>query len=793
MSKKWFWLAFIIIVGAGVASADDQQKLAVAEKNTKADQAGAATEIAGSRFIVSADALKSVFSITEKSSGLRFATDTPLVEPAESVQVVAIPDSVWGSGQGLEIKYKSGDSGRFMLFDQLPYVLYQGSLVNQSGEMRVVKKYTPFELAFKLQGDSDKLQMISTAGLLPITSGRGGYMFLAVADPQSRNGLVCGWLTTDKGSGIVVANEFKGDAKLLPHVDYGDLRVPANSVVKSEIVAIGYFDDVRLGLEQYADAVAKYYDIRLRPQPDVYCTWYHAKASDEERILKNAQFARSELLPHGLSVMQIDDRWQGDSSKIKIDGTKYNGPYKVFTQVGTDGIYKSGMAHTAANLKKEGFTPGLWFMPFAGTYNDPYFADKQDLFFKNPETGAPYDMFWGGTEIDMSNPKSQQYLRENIKRYVDWGYKYFKMDGLFTGLGVRIRYPSSRYIDDNLGELVRFNHDITSVESYRNAFKIIRETAGDDVFFLGCNVAQNMRVLGASFGMVDAMRVGPDNGTQWDHWKTEGKLVGTLKVGPVYSGRVYFLHGRVWYNDPDPLYVREPIPLEQVKAIASWVALSGNLNSTSEDYYDLPAERLDVLKRTLPAHTSKNVRPVDYLENEPAQIWLLSEKIGTADHHVAGLYNWDSSKSMNVDYSLERMGLESDGEYCGFDFWANKFVGPFRGQLKYEVAAATCSMLALRKVTPYPQVISTSRHVTQGVVDLVTEQWKGSTLSGTSRVIANDPYEIRVVAPASFNVKTAQVVGAPSGTTIKFEQQGTEVRATIQSAKTAEISWTLSF
>ncbi len=68
-----------------------------------------------------------------------------------------------------------------------------------------------------------------------------------------------------------------------------------------------------------------------------------------------------------------------------------------------------------------------------------------------------------------------------------------------------------------------------------------------DVFILGCNVAQNMRVLGGSFGLVDAMRIGPDNGRSWS----------AIWCGPFSGSNTYFLHGCVWYSDPDSISVRQ--------------------------------------------------------------------------------------------------------------------------------------------------------------------------------------------------------------------------------------------
>lgn len=66
-----------------------------------------------------------------------------------------------------------------------------------------------------------------------------------------------------------------------------------------------------------------------------------------------------------------------------------------------------------------------------------------------------------------------------------------------------------------------------------------------------------MRSMGGSFGLIDAMRIGPDNRANYP---------ATLK-GPLFGGRCYFLHNRVWHNDPDPAYVRESLPLDDALAL----------------------------------------------------------------------------------------------------------------------------------------------------------------------------------------------------------------------------------
>ena len=124
-------------------------------------------------------------------------------------------------------------------------------------------------------------------------------------------------------------------------------------------------------------------DITLKPQPSVYCTWYHARASNEKRLLENRAFVRQQLKPFGLSVMQIDDQWQAkfppkNSFSDREKTFQGIGPVKVFCAANDN--FPRGMSYTAAKLKTTGLVPGLWFMPFAGTWNNPTFADKQDLF-----------------------------------------------------------------------------------------------------------------------------------------------------------------------------------------------------------------------------------------------------------------------------------------------------------------------------------------------------------------------------------------------------------------------------
>ncbi|HKL20592.1 MAG TPA: hypothetical protein VJ904_02225, partial [Tichowtungia sp.] len=552
-------------------------------------------------------------------------------------------------------------------------------------------------------------------------------------------------------------------------------------------------------LEKYAEATAEHLDIKLRPVPGVYCTWYHSGASTAEKIAANTDFASEHLKPFGLSVMQIDDFWQA--------GVKVNGPKKVFDTHDPQGPYPDGMKATAEYIRSKGMVPGIWFMPFSGTWADPFFADKQDMFYKTgtgktntlvnsvlkpleiepdrPLSEYPYSMRWSGTAIDCTNPKAQDYVRQMVSRIAhEWGYEYFKMDGFHSGAGVPNIYVNNEYKEDDLGKPIRHNPLMTPIEGYQVGMRILRKAAGDDIFFLGCTMAQNLRSFGPTFGMVDAMRIGPDNGPDGP---------GFIR-GVNYGTRYYFLNKRVWHCDPDPIYVRSSVPEHRAVSLASFVPLAGQLNATSYQYAELPPGRLNIIKRSLPTHTSTESRPVDFLQNDLSNIWLLKDAQTGAERTVVGFFNWDEFEPVTHTVELEQLDLDPNKRYVGFDYWADRFVGPQSGKLTVSLGGGQCRIISLYPETEYPQLVSTSRHITQGIVDVLNEQWDGNgTLSGESRVVAGDRYELRITVPVgaeSWKVESASVEGIGD---VTCTQDGPGVRVSFVPQKTGNVKWAVEF
>ncbi len=713
------------------------------------------------------------FSIVYKPSGKTFAKNGKLENGGSKAAVIPVKDKTFGEGQAIEITAPNGNTDRITLHPDLPFVLFSGKLHNGTTEAITHNKVRTVSAAVETGAALSDVTTLGTGGLLSPDKNPGSYAFLTIANPASRSGVVSGWITHDRGSGVVFSPVADGAVRMQAQIDYGKLRINPGADADTETFALGWFEDARIGLESYADAIAKVYSVKLPRQQAGFCTWYmekHAAACDEVHLPEVSAVAAKELKPFGFDFIQIDDEWQ--------DGVKENGPKKNFTTHAPNGPYPSGMKKAQENISKLGLVPGIWFMPFAGNYKDPFFKDHQDWFVKKTE-GQPYDTAWGGTCLDMTNPAAQEHVRSIVHRIShDWGYRFFKMDGFWTGSATKQVYVNDGYVEDGIGDATFHHPDKTNIEALRDGTRLVREAAGPDVFLLGCCVSQNMRSFGGTFGLLDAMRVGPDTGGN---------------IGSPHGSRLWFLNGRVWWNDPDCVFVRKSMTLDRARLNASWTAISGQLFYVSDWMPETPPERLDIIKRCIPAH-GLAARPVDVFECDVAKVWLLTDTRHVARRDVVGLYNW-GDKSNDISIKADRVGLPAASEYVAFDFWADKFIPPFRDTITASLPPNSCRILAVRPVSEVPQVLSTSRHVTQGIVDLSDEKWDAATsvLSGTSKVVANDRYELRIILPVGDKSWRATEVNVPADVQATFKQDGPKLRVALTSTSGRDVKWTVKF
>ena len=87
------------------------------------------------------------------------------------------------------------------------------------------------------------------------------------------------------------------------------------------------------------------------------------------------------------------------------------------------------------------------------------------------------------------------------------------------------------------------------------------------------------------------------------------------------------------------------------------------------------------------------------------------------------------------------------------------------GSVTLELRPCASQVLAVRPYQGVPQIVSTSRHISQGGVDLKEVAYEAKTrlLKGVSAVVAGDPYEIRAYDPESGKLMVREYLPEKTG------------------------------
>ena len=434
-----------------------------------------------------------------------------------------------------------------------------------------------------------------------------------------------------------------------------------------------------------------------------------------------------------------------------------------------------------------GLTPGIWFMPFAGNYKDPYFKDHQDWFAKGPD-GKPYETDVGRhlPRHDLSRrPRASAGHRPSHRPRR--GYRLFKLDGFWTGSATRLTYVNDGYVDDHIGEAGFSDPDVTNIEALRRGAKLVRQAAGPDVFLLGCCVSQNMRSFGGTFGLLDAMRVGTRQRRGPTSARRTPRGSGSSTAG--CGGTIRIASPSAWacrWSRRGSTLPSSPLPaISFTTAIgcpifrpSGWTSCGG----------------------VFPRTTWPRVRWTCF-ESPVARIWHLADTRQSRRRDVVALYNWDQNPT-RISETAERIGLPPAKEYVGFDFWADKFLPPFAGEGRGRSAG--------RRLLPDP------RHPAAYGPSAVAEHLApcdpghGGRERGAHGCGRNRRLRPRArwspAIPTSFASWSPQArsPGGPrprafprtiekAGVEVSFRQDGPRLRATIASPVSRQVKWRVQF
>ncbi|MCX7006902.1 MAG: hypothetical protein NTY53_06585, partial [Kiritimatiellaeota bacterium] len=157
-------------------------------------------------------------------------------------QRVKLDAGLFGAGEGLELVSADGkEVVRVELREKLPFALVTTTLLNGGKEPLNIRSLKTFSARAELGVPLAQVKAHGTGGLLDPEKNTGSYAWLALAEPQARSGLVAGWLTHDRGSGVLFSPVTNGQLRLEAQIDYGRLLVKAGATEKLETLAVGWF------------------------------------------------------------------------------------------------------------------------------------------------------------------------------------------------------------------------------------------------------------------------------------------------------------------------------------------------------------------------------------------------------------------------------------------------------------------------------------------------------------------------------------------------------------------------
>ncbi len=526
-------------------------------------------------------------------------------------------------------------------------------------------------------------------------------------------------------------------------------------VLRVEVVA-DFYRDVR-GIKYYAPIDRSVFD---RPQAG-WCTWYYYyRDISEDEVVKNVQWLSANLRKFGLRWIQIDDGWQAQ-------GTAKSDVWRDWR--GLDPKFPHGMKWLGDQIKAGGFQAGVWLTPYA-TNGEDIVQQHPDWFVKD-KPDHYFDSGWIGRYLlDPTDPPVRDtYLRGLFEMMVnDWGFDYFKIDG----------QPPTAEMYRNLRD--RLHEPMDGNEAYRLALATMREVLGPKRFLLGCWGTPTEGI-----GYMNGSRTGGDVGQGWGGMQ------------PAYDATKawYFLHNVAWYCDPDCLCIREPMGRDQALVWASLYGLTGQHFMLSDKMYDLPADRVEMIKRLLPV---ADVRPADLYGRSRIDTIHLRLPGPGGPSSVLALFNW-AGRAVRRTVDLAALGLPASGRerYLLYDFWGRQALGETGGTFKITLAPTSCLVLDVRPWDHRPTLAGLDRHIAQSAIGLDALQARDNGASriirGTSEIVADEPYRMAFGLPTGWTLRSAVTTARDTSATSEAAGHSGLAFVTLKGPRSGKVNWSAEF
>lgn len=486
-------------------------------------------------------------------------------------------------------------------------------------------------------------------------------------------------------------------------------------------------DAFKISVEEnvYADKYSIDYapinkNVTFKKPPVGWMTWYAVMFdASEKTVLENSKWMAENLKNYGAETVWVDWEWyHKDKTGIRNDGCDTFNPDKT--------KYPDGMKYVSDEIRKMGLVPSFWI----GFTND---SAENEFVKKHPDAVLCCEPSWCGQYFfDMSHPAFlEEFLPKALKQVDDWGYEAVKFDTLPICIQMHEKYHSKMH-----------NPNLTTKEAYRAMIKKTRQLLGNDRYLLSCCGLNDSDVLWGC-DMFDAARVGNDI-FKWEEFIREG-------IGQ--TTRYYPLHNVVFYNDADNVIIREEYnTYEQAKSRTAFVGMLGLPVTFGDNLPDLPAQRVELLKRCIPV---LDIHPMDVSRASFGESFVTSLAVGTEclDYNVVSVLNC-TDKPLNTQLNLAELGIYAK-KPVAYEYFAGECADVCDGVIEICLKPFETKVFSISDNKGIPQIISTSRHITQGATELENVQWSKADkcLDFTASLVEGDEYTVVINLPDGFEIK----------------------------------------
>jgi hypothetical protein len=571
------------------------------------------------------------------------------------------------------------------------------------------------------------------------------------------------------------------------------IPVPGNTLIR----LIPHYFTKTLGVPYYLP----FDDFTFRTAPMVWSSWtsYYDQVREED-VVSNARWLARNLKPYGFEYVQLDDGY--DRGK---NGEHY------WVENWDKEKFPHGPKWLADYIKSQGLHPGLWIVPnaYAGAvqqHPEWYLHDK----------GGKMVLDYNTPALDSTNPQVLEFLKREFTTLDDWGFEYYKFDG---------EHAIPEYAPGvDLDRL--YDKSIDPLAAYRQRLKLIRETIGPQRFIEGCPAGTPLNGIGY-FGSYF-------NGHDlYSNWQGMYALFSSINANAFLNHLVvYAMPGEGIELNP-PMSVAEAekkrdsqvietartredplsglgVTLPEARTLVTYVSLTGVAYPLASVMPELPVERVDLLKKTMPTmpilpidlfsrgtdmqwDKFKHTTPDDYIHNYPE---ILDVKVNAASgvYDVVALTNWRSWTTTRELSFADKLGLSAGAPYIAFDFWKQKLLGVFTNRVEVEIEPHDTRVLLVHPALNRPQLIGTSRHIT-GAYSIRSLAWDVSskTLRGSSQTVDGEPYTLWLYVPDGVTVSQAKATSENHREiTVQQQSAGKSLQITFEGQPEA-VNWEVAF